>query len=136
MVARLLWAEVPSDEVYDTRRPIRVGFDYGRKPSVPCRFKVPKPVGEVYGKCNARQKAAAGPRVAEAMRGIAPDFCSALRKGNTDKAWRLWNQALQGAWAATFLRDQEDDDAYLGRGTAVRQNGLSNAPAPYQGEEA
>eukprot|EP00969_Alexandrium_andersonii_P216326 9554979-Alexandrium_andersonii.AAC.1 len=48
----------------------------------------------------------------------------------------MWNQALQGAWAATFLGDQEDVDAYLGRGKAVRQSGLSNAPAPYQGEEA
>eukprot|EP00969_Alexandrium_andersonii_P250645 11078116-Alexandrium_andersonii.AAC.1 len=118
MAARLLWVDVPSEEVYDARRPIRVAFDYVRKLSVPCRFKVPKPVVEVYGKGTAQQKAAAGLRVAETMRDIAPRFCSALRSGNIDRAWHMWNQALQSAWAATFLSDQDDVDAYLGRGKA------------------
>eukprot|EP00969_Alexandrium_andersonii_P265781 11745984-Alexandrium_andersonii.AAC.1 len=48
----------------------------------------------------------------------------------------MWARATQGAWVATILKDHEGVDAYLGRGRPVRQNGLANAPAPYQGEEA
>eukprot|EP00969_Alexandrium_andersonii_P373841 15484920-Alexandrium_andersonii.AAC.1 len=73
--------------MYDTHRPVRVGFDYARRLCVPCRFKVPKPVGEAYGKRTAQQKAEAGWSVAEATRGVAPAFSRALRRGDTDKAW-------------------------------------------------
>eukprot|EP00969_Alexandrium_andersonii_P158084 6986165-Alexandrium_andersonii.AAC.1 len=104
--------------------------------SAVCRFKVPKPVVELYGKCEKEQKADVARAVIRATARIEQDFRAAIRGHQVDRAWGMWNRAVQKAWESTLLKAEEDPQAYLGRGKAVRQNGPTNSPDPYKGEQA
>eukprot|EP00969_Alexandrium_andersonii_P176927 7823266-Alexandrium_andersonii.AAC.1 len=77
MAVRLKRADVPEEEVYDTHRPIRATFDFSRKMSAVCRFKVPKPVVELHGRCENEQKGDVARAVIRAMAQIEQEFRAA-----------------------------------------------------------
>eukprot|EP00969_Alexandrium_andersonii_P295279 13052824-Alexandrium_andersonii.AAC.1 len=67
MAARLKCVDVPEDEVYDTHRPIRAHFNFSQKVRAVSKFEVPKPVVELYSKCEKERRASVARAVVEAM---------------------------------------------------------------------
>eukprot|EP00969_Alexandrium_andersonii_P070452 3109028-Alexandrium_andersonii.AAC.1 len=58
------------------------------------RFKVPKPVVELYSKCEKEQRASVACAVVEAMARIRRDFRAAVGSREMDSAWAMWNRAV------------------------------------------
>eukprot|EP00969_Alexandrium_andersonii_P108545 4789016-Alexandrium_andersonii.AAC.1 len=93
MAVRLKSVDVPEGEVYDTHRPIRARFDFSRKTRAVCRFKVPKPIVELHGKCQNEQKGDIARAVSAAMAQIEPEFRGAVQCNQAGRAWGMWNRA-------------------------------------------